>query len=190
MTDVPWLGKIRRSQVITTYGIGAIVDLEPGSFMPLGLEEWDKQTRLARKSSFTIFESRLQAQLGVEEFRMAPIYEEVRNQPDRVKSEYSIPVVRFPRWLECPKCHRLGTDKNPFESDPDNKNLYCRDCNEKVNPVRFVSACSNGHITDFPSIKDMHFFRTFSNRHSSCIYCSIKGSKPFRSQCVECSIGS
>ena len=150
MTDVPWLGKIRRSQVITTYGIGAIVDLEPGSFMPLGLEEWDKQTRLAKKSSFTIFESRLQAQLGVEEFRMAPIYEEVRNQPDRVKSEYSIPVVRFPRWLECPKCHRLGTDKNPFESDPENRQIYCHDCNEKVNPVRFVSACSNGHITDFP----------------------------------------
>ena len=99
MTDVPWLGKIRRSQVITTYGIGSIVDLEPGSFIPLGLEEWEKQTRLARKSSFTIYEARLQAQLDVNEFRMAPILEEVQGQQKLVKSEYAIPVYRLPRWL-------------------------------------------------------------------------------------------
>lgn len=34
------LGKVRRSQLIATYGIGAIVDLEKGSFMPMGLEDW------------------------------------------------------------------------------------------------------------------------------------------------------
>jgi hypothetical protein len=150
MTDVPWLGKIRRSQVITTYGIGSIVDLEPGSFVPLGLEEWEKQTRLARKSSFTIYEARLQAQLAVDEFRMAPILEEVQNQPNLVKSDYAIPVYRFPRWLECPKCHRLGTENKPFEAGADERQLRCTACNQKVNPVRFVQACARGHLSDFP----------------------------------------
>src|SRR5207245_10665769 len=38
-TATPWitgLGQVRRSQVLSTYAIGAIVDLERGSFMPLG----------------------------------------------------------------------------------------------------------------------------------------------------------
>jgi hypothetical protein len=152
MNGIPWLGKIRRSQVITTYGIGAIVDLEPGSFVPLGLEEWEKQTRLARKTSFVIYESRLQAQLDVNEFRMAPILEEVQNEPNLVKPEYSIPVVRFPRWLECPKCHRLGTENNPFEADADERQLRCTACSQKVNPVRFVVTCASGHMSDFPWI--------------------------------------
>ena len=40
------LGKVRRSQLIATYGIGAIIDLEKGSFMPMGLEDWEGATRL------------------------------------------------------------------------------------------------------------------------------------------------
>ena len=40
------LGKVRRSQLIATYGIGSIVDLEKGSFMPMGLEDWEFATRL------------------------------------------------------------------------------------------------------------------------------------------------
>src|SRR5688572_30704522 len=39
------LGKVRRSQLISTYGIGAIVDLEKGSFMPMGLDDLDAATR-------------------------------------------------------------------------------------------------------------------------------------------------
>ena len=35
------LGTVRRSQLISTYGIGSIVDLEKGSFMPMGLEDWE-----------------------------------------------------------------------------------------------------------------------------------------------------
>jgi hypothetical protein len=175
MSGVPWLGKIRRSQVITTYGIGAIVDLEPGSFVPLGLEEWEKQTRIARKSSFIIYESRLQAQLGVQEFRMAPILEEVQGQPALVKPEYSIPVVRFPRWLECPKCHRLGRENNPFELDADERQLRCTACNQKVNPVRFVSACSRGHLSDFPWVWWAHKNRESGVCENPVIYLRSHG---------------
>lgn len=44
------LGKVRRSQLIATYGIGAIVDLEKGSFMPMGLEDWESATRLVEQT--------------------------------------------------------------------------------------------------------------------------------------------
>lgn len=86
------VGRVRRSQLITTYGIGAIVDLEKGSYMPMGLEDWERVTRLP---SLSIGEDRLQVLLGVDHFRLAPIAVELK--PTRqVDPEHAVPVVRFP----------------------------------------------------------------------------------------------
>lgn len=139
------LGTVRRSQVITTYGIGAIVDLEDGSFMPTGLEDWARATRFA---SLSIAEPGLEAQLGVSHFRGAPIMDVIPNSKGMVDPGKTTPAVRFPKWHECPKCHRLGTEGAPFE--PDMNRLRCNGCKVTVNPVRFVLACDRGHIADFP----------------------------------------
>ena len=139
------LGTVRRSQLISTYGIGAIVDLESGSFMPSGLEDWANATRFA---SLSISEPRLQAQLGVSHFRSAPIQEPIPNSFGRVDARKTTPAVRFPEWQECPKCHRLGVENAPFELK--GNKLQCLACRVLVNPVRFVIACKNGHIADFP----------------------------------------
>lgn len=146
------MGQVRRSQVISTYSIGAIVDLPAGSCMPMGLEEWDSQIRGGRVPELTIYESRLQAQLGVDYFRLPPIIEEIQSQPGMVDRRYSVPCVRFPEWHECPKCHRLGTEGEPFVLAADGNTLVCEPCHKSdpVNPVRFVRACDRGHIEDFP----------------------------------------
>lgn len=146
--DVPGvepLGTVRRSQLITTYGIGAIIDLEAGSFMPSGLEDWAYATRFA---SLSISEPRLQAQLKVTHFRAAPIMEVIPNSFGKVDSRKTTPAVRFPEWHECPKCHRLGVEEAPFEAK--GNRLRCVGCGVLVNPVRFVVACRRGHISDFP----------------------------------------
>ena len=155
------VGEVRRSQVITTYGIGAIVDLEDGSFMPMGLEDWEMQTRSGRVATSVISEARLQAQLGVDHFRMPPIVEKVDNQPGMVDARYALPVVRFPEWHECPKCHRLGRESDPFAVTADGNRLYCVACGEHAitNPVRFVVACDGGHIEDFPWVFWAHHKR-------------------------------
>jgi Domain of unknown function (DUF1998) len=147
-SDVPGvepLGTVRRSQLITTYGIGAIVDLEAGSFMPTGLEDWAHATRFA---SLSISEPRLQAQLRVSHFRAAPILEAIANSFGKVDSRKTTPAIRFPEWHECPKCHRLGVEEAPFEAK--GNRLRCIGCGVLVNPVRFVVACRRGHISDFP----------------------------------------
>ncbi|MCW5643001.1 MAG: DUF1998 domain-containing protein [Rhodoferax sp.] len=147
-TEVPGvepLGTVRRSQLITTYGIGAIIDLEAGSFMPSGLEDWAHATRFA---SLSISEPRLQTQLKVTHFRAAPILELIPNSFGKVDSRKTTPAVRFPEWHECPKCHRLGVEEAPFEAK--GNRLRCVGCNVLVNPVRFVVACRRGHISDFP----------------------------------------
>ncbi|NWE26819.1 DrmB family protein [Pseudomonas gingeri] len=139
------LGTVRRSQLITTYGIGAIVDLEAGSFMPTGLEDWARATRFA---SLSLSEPRLEAQLGVSHFRCAPIMEVIPNSKGMVDPGKTTPAVRFPKWHECPKCHRLGAEDAPFEAD--GNVLRCIGCRVTTNPVRFVLACNRGHIADFP----------------------------------------
>lgn len=143
------LGRVRRSQLISTYGIGAIIDLEKGSFMPMGLEDWDAATRLP---SLTIGEARLQAQLGVSHFRLPPISEDLSGFPGRVDPMRSAPAVRFPAWHECPHCNRIGTLGNPFQLAADGARLECVGHGKPVftAPVRFVVACQRGHIDEFP----------------------------------------
>ncbi len=154
ITGVHPVGEVRRSQLISTYGIGGIVDLEDGSFMPMGLEDWEFQIRGGRVSSLIISESRLQAQLGVDHFRLPPQEDAAHNQPGLVDIKYTVPVVRFPMWHECPQCHRLGTEVDPFIPAGNGNRLHCNGCgnNTYVNPVRFILACEHGHIDDFPWI--------------------------------------
>lgn len=143
------IGSIRRSQLISTYGIGAIVDLEKGSFMPLGLDDLESPTRLP---SLSIREPRLEAMLGVSGFRLGPAEEKERGG-FRVNARRTAPAVRFPEWHECPKCHRLGQEHAPFDTADDGSRLVCLACGGAsafTNPVRFITACRQGHIDNFP----------------------------------------
>lgn len=143
------LGTVRRSQLISTYGIGSIVDLEKGSFMPMGLEDWDRVTRLP---SLTIGEPRLQAMLGVDHFRLGPVAQQIQGSRN-VSARSAAPAARFPAWHECPRCHRIGTESAPFELDADGSRLRCNahgGVTVHTSPVRFVVACESGHIDDFP----------------------------------------
>lgn len=143
------VGKVRRSQLISTYGIGAIVDLEKGSFMPMGLEDWESVTRLP---SLTIGEARLQAQLGVSHFRLPPVSEDLSGLPGRVDPSHSVPAIRFPEWHECPHCHRIGRLGDPFQLAADGSRLECLGHGRPTptTPVRFVMACRAGHMDEFP----------------------------------------
>ena len=142
------LGSVRRSQLVSSFGIGAIVDLEKGSFMPMGLEDWERVTSLP---SLSIGEPRLQAMLRVSHFRLGPVKEDVPGTK-HVRARSAAPAVRFPEWHECPRCHRIGKEGAPFELASDGGRLTCLAHGVPVHttPVRFVLACRSGHIDDFP----------------------------------------
>lgn len=139
---------LRRSQCVTTFGIGAIVDLPEASVMLCDLHEWTDT--VCKK----IYDERLQKKLGMRCFRMPP---------DTVESPDGIPAVRFPRWMRCRKCDVIkdidiwekdadGTRRRDFHEQP-----YCNTCNLNLIPSRFVVACRKGHIDDFPYIEWAHF---------------------------------
>lgn len=147
------VGSIRRSQIISTFGPGAIVDFRlPGSGALLsgvmqGLEAWEAYTKGGYRQD-VVREPRLEALLGVGHFRAPPVgtYQKDGQTKDRV-----LPIERFPDWLSCPECHVINPSGNwaPLRN-PDR--LHCVKCRGKpaVVPVRFVTICENGHLNDFP----------------------------------------
>jgi uncharacterized protein DUF1998 len=158
------LGDIRRSQVITSYGPGAIVDFRAGGFggagisvVAGGLEEWDRWAPPpGLGNAQTVYEARLEKQLGVEGFRLPPV------APQVAPGVYSkragkLVGVRFPQWLQCPGCHLIRPSRR-WAEDAGDPALYCADCSRQaggrnrvhVVPVRFIVMCSNGHLDEFP----------------------------------------
>lgn len=138
---------IRRGQLITTFGPGALINLDLGSFIGMGIDSWDK-------TGFhdVIYEERLQNRLKVKYFRQPPSAEIFPK---------GIPYRRFPRWLFCPnpKCRLLKTYdewvKNDTRSYPTIPK--CNTCKYKsLVPMSFLIACKNGHLDDFPWVQWVH----------------------------------
>ena len=164
------LGKIRQSNVIMNYGPGAIIDFRvPGtgaavSIVAAGLEQWEKQAEEAGCSISDLkrmTEPRLSAKIGVRYFRLPPIAPDTTDD----KKEEFIPLVgaRFPGWLQCPRCNLLKPARK-WGHNPGDPSRFCDPCSrdlpgdEKVYvvPVRFVVACRNGHLDDFPWERWVH----------------------------------
>lgn len=154
------LGAIRRSQVVTTFGPGAIIDFNAGgpvSVVAAGLDAWDERAQPAGLlNPQTVFEPRLQDRLKVRGFRLPPVSPETRPG----QSSYSAGTlvgVRFPRWLQCPECHVLK-EAIKWSNDPGQPVCFCFECTSRqpagkrisVGPVRFIMACENGHLDEFP----------------------------------------
>lgn len=134
------LGEARRSQLVTTYGVGAIIAIEDESFMVAGLDNWD-----ADDQDLWINEPRLERHCRVKHFVLPAA------SGDDKKDD--IPVIRFPRWYSCSERgeldqHRiLSTARDVSE---------CADCRAALVPSRFVMVCEGGHIDDFPYAAWVH----------------------------------
>lgn len=122
----------RRSQLISTFGVGSLFPAENNSFMITSIDQWD------RKHLKPVSEPRLARSLGVSELLLPP-----------TGTYGKIPVVRFPEMLVCPSCNRIGRTKELQASYEDPKCGLCKSL-APLTPSRFVVACEDGHIDDFP----------------------------------------
>lgn len=66
------------------------------------------------------------------------------NGSDKIQPD--VPAFRFPLMHFCPKCGKLM----PYWGFGDDAGHVCRACNKNIVPSRFVAACVNGHLEDFP----------------------------------------
>lgn len=122
--------KARRSQLLSTYGVGGLFPAESTSFMIAGLDFW--RTERAERIS----EPRLARALAVTELLAPP-----------ATGRRDVPVIRFPYTQVCPKCRRIG----PLgELSKDRGEAKCKVCDVDLSPFRLIAACRTGHVSDFP----------------------------------------
>ena len=154
------VGELRRSAVIMTYSPGAVADMRaeggaPVSGVMTGLDDWDEYASLKNPNLKyqKIIERRLCKKLNKKYFRLPPVLEKDARNANGTPDESSLVLVRFPKWLQCPKCdsmRRVGQ----WGHDPGKSSRYCAKCTETqpgkkkvyVVPGRFIAACENGHL--------------------------------------------
>ncbi len=130
--------KIRRSQAITNYGVGSILDLGDESLMAPDIS-W-----IRKNYGVSLALDRLANKLGVKGFRMPEPIEEFRKNKNG-----GLPYYRFPRWLFCPSCRAMEEVKDdPRSSYEPPKCKKCKSKNNTLSPMRFVAVCERGHLQD------------------------------------------
>lgn len=162
------LGELRPSQLIFTFGIGSLVDLPNMSALVMGLDDWD--TRYCKEIEEDRLVAAVQKRLGaqVSKLYLPPIKLDGMDK-DPAAPAIGVPVVPFPRWLRCSLCDTLATvESGVFKLSQD---MYRPDKTEYVHQgclksqggkspsaisVRFLLACREGHLTDFPWLDFVH----------------------------------
>jgi hypothetical protein len=165
MSKTP-VGEVRPSQLMWTYGPGALVDLPNLSVVTTGIDRWD----IGRCQP--ILEARLLENvrhvLGdqVESLRMPPLTERDGVDPFSAEALIGVPVRPFPRWMRCVKCQLLS----PFDAGlfqfkenrfrPEKSRFVHGGCtgwrgdqaprDADAVPARHLLACPRGHLDDFP----------------------------------------
>ncbi|MEU9886985.1 DUF1998 domain-containing protein [Sphaerisporangium sp. NPDC051011] len=169
-------GAVRRTQMITTYGVGSLVAIGDQSFIISGLDTW--KADLAP----VIHEPNLQHWLSVNEFRLPPAASPPAGDGVRVRL--------FPEMYSCPECKAL----QPFSrfGSPRGKSR-CGACDRPLTPSRFVTACVNGHLDDFPYWEWLHnksgdATGDRGERHDLTLH-NTGGTASLRSILIKCSCG-
>jgi uncharacterized protein DUF1998 len=152
---------IRRSQIISPFGIGSMVDF-PGavSLIHCGLDAWPFDKSNKDHEEFIIDdEKRLAERLGVDFFVLPPDYryKKIWGNSDETNLYLRIPFLRFPKFHACPRCGLMKESELHYKEAPvckgpigTGKNKGESHSFRKTVQVRFVAACENGHIQDFP----------------------------------------
>lgn len=142
-----YVGELRKSKLANTSGVGALVDFPGFSGIMGGLHLWKKPTEDMR-----IYDKRLEKLCNKSYFVQAI---DSGKFPENIK-KYRIPIIRFPEYYYCPRCHQLDyakkISKNLYNDKIKVEPLICNNCEMKTEllPSRFVVSCSCGHISDFP----------------------------------------
>jgi len=141
-------GTIRQSQLLTTFGPGAMVDLPHYSVIVGGLDDWTfgGERRL-------ISEDRLVAKLETFlDLKGLKLYAPPVESTDPQATPSGVNAWQFPEWFVAqhsemrgrvrarPLVHRQGLVRERYEDREGRRH--------PVVPVRFVQACPNGHISD------------------------------------------
>ena len=166
---------LRLSQIVGTFGPGAMVDLPDRSVMVRGLDDWE----MGSKGAFRIIEEQRLVRLLEERLRGDPRIAAGKPlslrtppvDPGGMPGSFvpGVPVTVFPTWFTCDSVEPTPTGSASTDGqargsqrrrrmvewkglEPPNRKRY-RDHDGKahdVTPLRFVCGCEHGHLQDIP----------------------------------------
>ena len=158
------VGDLRPSQLLYSFGVGALLDLPNLSALVMGLDDWE--TAYATEIGEDRLLAAVRSQLGASVKRLLapplpPETEGFSPNPFDQAATVGVPVAPFPQWMFCPWCHLLAPLSsglfelrvNRYHAD---RTRYVHvNCSKPGNPTpvlpsRFLVACVNGHLDDFP----------------------------------------
>jgi len=164
------VGEVRPSQLLWTYGPGALVDLPNISVVTLAIDRWEISRCQPLQEARLLAAVRRELGPQVESLRMPPFQRDENVDRFSAEAYIGVPVRPFPRWLRCVKCGLLSAfDLGLFECKenrfrPERTRFVHKDCKGSKGdqpakdadavPARFLLACRNGHLDDFP----WHYF--------------------------------
>ncbi len=165
------IGGARPSHLVTTGGIGAVVDLPSMSVIVQGADRWGAERAEAIDEPRLLEQVRAALGRQVRSLRAAPWDPTEADDP---YARIGVPVSPFPRWLRCPRCYRVGPMDPPGQFTmvhkwgrrPDLAKWVHSGCPNQANradskkracvPARFLVACEAGHLDDFPYVQFVH----------------------------------
>lgn len=162
--------KTRKGQLIHTFGPGAMQINKNGiSMIACGLDYWFTQDGTLEPLSSGVInqqykfnDERLAHKLGVDHFRIPP---DETTLDGHQKLRSPIPAIRFPYWHICSNtsCQRLVRISPTSEDEH-----RCEHCKAPVYQSRFVCACHNGHLQDFPWFEWLNSHNNSDCNESTC----------------------
>lgn len=171
------VGELRPTQILFSFGVGSIVDLPNMSVMVMGLDDWDTSRMQPLHEERLLMAVRHQLGFQVERLYLPPIDQENEQlwRPALQNIDaIGIPVAPFPRWVRCPQCDLLAPlNFGVFEPKidhhrPERARYLHVNCPKGttpplVLPVRFMVACEQGHLDDFPWLRYAHQGKVCAN---------------------------
>lgn len=156
------VGNVRPSQLLWTYGPGAMIDLPNFSVMTMGLDLWKQDQCRPIGEPRLLEQVRKMCGPQVERLLQPPVCETESDNPNDPHSYIGVPVQPFPRWFRCVKCGMMAEyDSDLFDIKenfyrPERTRFVHANCPKghgkpvDAVPVRFLVACQHGHVDDFP----------------------------------------
>lgn len=165
MSKTP-VGEVRPSQLLWTYGPGALIDLPNLSVVTMGVDRWEVSYCQPIQEARLLSNVRRVLGEQVESLRMPPLTDRNAVDPFSAEALIGVPVKPFPRWMRCVKCGLLSPyDAGLFELKanhyrPERTRFVHKGCtgsrgdqkprDADAVPARFLLACRQGHLDDFP----------------------------------------
>ncbi|MEE5993608.1 MAG: DUF1998 domain-containing protein [Oscillospiraceae bacterium] len=137
------VGNLRKTQLITTFGVGAIVDFKEDTVIIASTDDWDYNPHNTDEiENRKIFNENLSVITGAKYFLMP----RTTQSANSFSQGRDVASYIFPQKLHCSRCGMIYD----FQELNVTQRHKCPICKNNLTASRFIVVCAKGHMDDFP----------------------------------------